>query len=207
MNNAKLGQTQIVSVLLIIVIALGAVSTVVPWANNMIQKKKDAKNVDDIYNFFQTLDSAIRNIAENGGEESLTLKVPGKFSIYPSAVVSSFNNSIVFVFNSKVSNIAVGDWIPLNTANENLTAPLGLDPSGVILGKAEIKEGNIIEIQYRLWYRELIDTLSNQRYKIVINPTESIEKNITTGFMRIQRLNSYYIPSQSLTITEINIIV
>lgn len=202
----KLGQTQVVSVLLIIVITLGVIGSVVPWANNMIQKKKDAKSVEDIYNFFQTLDSSIRNIAENGGEESLTLKVPGRFDIYPESLSSPFNNSIIFSFTSKVSNIAVGDWIPLNTANQNLTAPLGIDPPSVISAKAQ-KNDDIMEVQYKLWYRELIDTVSNRKYKIVITTANDNQINTTTGFMRIQRLNSYYIPSQSLTITEINIIV
>lgn len=209
----KKSQTQIVSVILIIFIALAALSAIVPWSMNMIQKRKDTKSVEDVYNFFLLLDSEIRNIAENGGQESLTLNVPGKLTISPDALYISpdvlekstpFKNTITFTFTSKVSNVAIGGWIPLNTPNFNETGVLGNDPIGVIFAKAD-KKGDILEIQYKLWYRELSDPISNKKFKIILNTTDNQQKETTTGFLRIQRLGSY--TSQSLTITEINIIV
>ncbi len=200
----KMGQTQIVSAILIVGIALAALSAIVPWSLNMIQKRKDTKSVEDVYNFFLLLDSRIRNIAENGGEESLTLKVPGKLTVSPYGLPSEDNNTITFIFSSKVSNVAVGSWIPLNTPNDNQTAVLGTDPMGVIFGKATMGD-NILEIQHRLWYRELEDTISKRKFRIVINTTDNQRKETTTGFLRIQRVGSR--TSQSLTITEINIIV
>jgi hypothetical protein len=198
----RLGQAQVVSVVIIIVIALGALALVLPWTYGMIQKKKDMKSLDDVYNFFQTLDETIRNIAKNGGEESLSLKVPGKLTVYPELVVSPFNNSIVFSFSAKVSNIAPGGWIPLNTPNMNEIATLGVDTSSVILGRATQTDSEMY-IQYKLWYRTLIDT-TGRGYKIVLSTTDNEEKSTTTGFLRIQRVGSGGTP---LTITEINVIV
>lgn len=205
----RLGQTQIVSVIIIVGIALSTVSTVLPWASNMIQKRKDAKSLEDVYNFFQTLDTSIRDISKSGGEESLTLKVPGRFTVYPESFTSPLNNnSIVFFFQGKVSNVAEGNWIPLNTPNTNDIATLGIDTPSVIFGKAE-KAGNILNIQYKLWYRELDDPSGKHGYKIVLNTTSDAEESTATGFIRIQRLGSrsLTVGSKTLTVTEINIII
>jgi len=201
------GQTKIVSVLLIVLLASAAIGMVTPWVYSMIQKKNDMKSVSDVYNFFQTLDTTIRNIAQNGGEEALILEVPGKFEIIPDALSSDDNsNSILFMMESKISLMAVGGWIPLNTPNINETATLGIDPPSVIFGKAE-KSGDKIEVQYKLWYRALNDTSGNL-YKIVLNTSDDETISTTTGAMRIQRLGSKKITNgKTLTITEINIIV
>ncbi len=198
----RLGQAQVVSVVIVILIALGALALVLPWTYGMIQKKKDMKSLDDVYNFFQTLDETIRNIAKSGGEESLSLKVPGKFTVYPESTASPLNNSIVFLFSSKVSNIAPGGWIPLNTPNMNEIATLGIDTPSVILGNST-QIGDSMRIQYKLWYRTLKDT-TGKGYKIVLNTSNNDVKSTTSGYLRIQRLGS---GGTTLTITEINVIV
>ncbi len=199
------GQANVLSVLIIILIATAALATVLPWTYNMVQKKKDLKTVDDVYNFFQTLDASIRNIAQNGGEESLQLKVSGKMEVFPDSAFSEYNNSIIFTTESKVSLIAEGDWIPLNTPNMNKTATLGVDSPSVIFGKAE-KSGDKITIRYKLWYRELNDT-SGRLYKIVLNTSNNNIISTTTGFTRVQRIGSMDVTGKSLTITKINIIL
>jgi len=199
------GQANIISILIIILIATAAIATVVPWTYNMVQKKKDLKSLDDVYNFFQTLDATIRNIAQNGGEESLRLNVPGKLEVFPDSTSSEFNNSIIFMMESKVSLIAEGDWIPLNTPNMNKTATLGIDSPSVIFGRAE-KSGDKINLRYRLWYRTLNDT-SGHLYKIILNTSNGNTISTTTGFMRVQRLGSMDVIGKPLTITKINIIL
>jgi hypothetical protein len=196
-------QTQVISVILILGIAMAAIAAILPWSMSMIQKRKDAKAVDDAFNFFILLDAKIRNIAQNGGEEALELKVPGKITVYPSTVNEENSNSINFLFTSKVSNIAPGQWLCLST-NCNETATLGSDSYGVIMGKAT-REGDYITIEYKLWYRQLLDREKNQRYKIILNTTNNDIKASNSGYIRIQKLRSY--ATQSLTITEINIII
>jgi len=200
-------QTQIVSAILVVVIALFGLSAILPWSINMIQKRKDTKSVDDVYNFFVLLDSKIRNVAENGGEERLTLNVPGTLTINPYSDIesSSDSNSIIFTFTSKVSNIATGDWIPLNTPDTNSPGILGISPAGVIFGKAN-KEGNDLKIQYKLWYRSLKDSSTNKQFRISIKTPGGQTITTNNGMLKIQRLRSY-LHGESLTITEINIIV
>ena len=199
------GQSNIISVLIIIFIVTGATATVAPWAYTMIQKKQDMKSIDDVYNFFETLDATIRNVAQNGGEESLTLKVPGKFEIIPDAFSSDDSNSVLFMTESKVSLIAEGGWIPLNTPNINETATLGVDSPSVIFGKAQ-KSGDKINVQYKLWYRELKNN-AGYSYKIVLKTSNDDIKNTTTGFLRVKRIGSEEVTGKPLTITKINIIV
>ena len=200
-------QTQVVSVVIIVALAMTAIGAVLPWATNMIQKKKDTKSLEDVYNFFEKLDETIRHISNIGGEESLTLDVPGKMTIYPESANSPLNNSIVFFFQGKVSNVAEGGWIPLNTPNPNKTATLGIDTPSVIFAKSE-RSGKNMNVWYRLWYRELVNPAGDQGYIIVLNTSDNTVKSTTTGFLRIRRLGSKTISgTKTLTITEINIIV
>ena len=200
------GQSQMVSALMIVLISLGILGAVFPWASSVIQKKKDTRSVEDVYNFFQKLDSTIINIARNGGEESLEIKIPGKINVYPESYPDlTLNNSIVFEFQSKVSNVASStNWIPLNTPNSNTSATLGIDKPGVIFGKSILGDKNII-INYRLWFRELEDKATGNIYKISITTSDDIEKESTQGFFRIQRLSSSQIGN--LIKTQVNIIV
>jgi len=203
--NITKGQQQLVSVVIIILIALGTIALVLPWTLLMIQKKKDMKTLDDVYNFFLKLDETIRYVEKHQGEESLILKTPGKFTVYPNSSSSENNNSIIFEFKSKVSNVAQGYWIPLNTPNTNETATLGIDPPSVIFANAT-RAGNEIDVRYKLWYRELEDK-DGHGYKILLNTSDNSIKSTTTGFLRIQWLKSRNVPGQDLTITEINILV
>lgn len=204
------GQQQLVSVVIIITIALGTIALVLPWTLKMVEKKMDLGTLDDVYNFFQNLDETIKYVEKHQGEESLTLnpqKAPGKFTVYPESFPHKDNNSIIFEFKSKVSNVAEGYWIPLNTPNTNLTATLGIDPPSVISAKAE-RAGDEINVWYKIWYRQL-DDQSGHGYRIVLNTTDNSKKSTTTGFLRIQWLKSrdVQVAGKTLTITEINILV
>lgn len=204
----KKGQSQIVSALTITIVSLVIVGTVFSWAINVIQKKKDSKSLDDVYKFFQDLDLTITNIARTGGEESVKIEVPGIITVYPEKYPDiTLNNSIMFEFNSKVSNVAALDqWIPLDTPNSNTSATLGIDKTSVIFAKAN-QQNEGINIWYRLWFRELEDKSFNKRYKIILNPSEVVQKTTNKGFLRIQRLETTSRDNGNLIITQINIIV
>ncbi|OGI14950.1 hypothetical protein A3K63_02900 [Candidatus Micrarchaeota archaeon RBG_16_49_10] len=188
-----------------------SLATVLPWGNRIIQKKKDMKSLDDAYNFFIILDKTIRDVAKNGGEQSLTLDVPGIFEINPDTPSDSghsyLNNTIQFYFQSRASNIAQGDWIPLNTPNNETTGVLGIDSPSVIFGRAEM-QANEIDVKYLLWYREL-DDQQGHVYKIVLNTTDNMKKVTTSGFLKIQRLGTdrTTVGGNEVMLTKINIIV
>ena len=196
-----------VSAILIVLVMLAIVGGIYPWASSVIQKKKDSKTVEDVYGFFQKLDSTIIDIARNGGEESLELKVPGLIKVYPNGLPNNpLNNSIIFIFQSRVSNVAgTTEWIPLNTPNANITGTLGIDKPGVIMANSTVGNNNI-DIWYRLWYRELRDPETGKTYKINITTADQDVKSTSYGFLRIQKLGSTTFGDNLIT-TEINIIV
>jgi hypothetical protein len=202
------GQSQVVSVVIIVLLVSASVATILPWGTKVIQKKKDVKSLDDSYNFFISLDKAVRDVAKNGGEQTLDLDVPGVIEVYPNSSSDQFNNSITFYFRSKASNIAPGGWIPLNTPNTNETAVLSIDYPSVIFGKSEMGEDQIT-VRYRLWYRELYDKQTDHGYKIILKTTDGQKKATTSGFVKIQRLGSQTVMqgAKEMTYTNINIIV
>ena len=196
-------QTQVVSILLIVGIALAAVATITPWSLNMIQKRKDAKSVEDVFNFFFLLDSKIREVAVNGGEQTLTLKVPGKITVYPYRTDEITSNNITFSFTSKVSNVALNEWISF-TPNNNKTATLGVDNFGVIQARSQ-RQRDYMKIDYSLWYRDLLDRQTNKLYRIKLSTSNDQPIQTTNGFIKIQRGQTT--TTQGLTITEVKIII
>jgi len=201
------GQTPIVSYILVAAIGIGILATAMPWVTNMVTKKQDAKTLDTVYNFFRQIDEKIIDIANAGGKESFTLDVPGKVTVYPEEDVSEFSNSIVFEFKSKVSNIAEGQWIPLNTPNIEEIATLGSDPQGIIFGRST-KDNNEITVEYRLHYRTLYDYQTNKAYKIALKTDDDVVQSTTKNFLRVERLQRRTeVNGQTLTINEIKIIL
>jgi hypothetical protein len=202
----KKGQSQIVSAIIVVLVILTIVGTVFPWASSVIQKKKDSKSVEDVYNFFNQLEASIIDIARNGGEESLELKIPGKITVYPEQYPDpDLNNSIVFEFASTVSNVAeTGGWVPLNTPNVNSVATQGIDKPGVIFARSSLGDGEIL-VWYRLWFRELEDIQSGKSYKISIGGGPGDVKQSLHGFIRIQKVGTS--ETGGLIRTQLNIII
>jgi len=69
------GQSDIISIVLIIIIAIGLVSTAYTWGIPLIQKQQDTALVVRVANFFSndnvnSLQKKIVSVATNGGEES-----------------------------------------------------------------------------------------------------------------------------------------
>lgn len=198
------GQTQVVSTIIVVLLILTSVATLLPWSNRVIQKKKDIKSLDDTYNFFLKLDSTIRDVAKNGGEQTLDLDIPGIVNVYPDGMGHEYDNSIMFTFQSRASNIASGDWIPLNTPNTQDPAILSIDSPSVIFGHAEEPQDEVT-IRYRLWYRGLYDKQSDHAYKISITTSTDSELSSTSGFFKIKRKDSS--TSSDVTTTEVLVVV
>jgi hypothetical protein len=197
------GQTQVVSTIIVVLLILTSVATLLPWGSKVIQKKKDIKSLDDTYNFFLKLDNTIRDVAKNGGEQTLSLDIPGILEVHPENSPEIFNNSIMFTFVSRASNIASGDWIPLNSPNTEEPGILGIDSPSVIFGRAEMSDN--INIYYRLWYRELQDKNTDHKFQIQLKTSNDEVISTSGGFVKIQRRGSSTVGD--LTVTEINIII
>jgi hypothetical protein len=211
-------QVEIYSYLLIFLIASALTASALLWGFPLIQKKQDAKNLDDVYNFFTTLDEKIRSVARTGSEESLTLEVEGLITVYPCFMSDTYsgykcdypdpmNNSITFTFLNRVSNIALNKSIPLTsgTLSESPHAILGEDPPSVLFEKAVEKPEGRYEITYRLWYRGLLDVNTGKTHKIILKTENNEKKTSSIGFIRLKRGN--IITDQNYILTEVLIIL
>jgi len=205
-------QTEILSYIMIFVVASGLTATAIMWGIPLIQKKQDVKNLDDVYNFFVTLDQKIRSVTKGGPEETLSINVDGILTLYPYDYNDPIlNNSITFTFLNKVSNIAVTDppeWIPITTGNtkEAPEAILGIDPPSVIFGKTQKSEPSL-EVTYRLWYRGLQNPERNEVSKIILKREDGSSDKLssTSGFIRV-KLNTTKLVGQTY-FTEVIIIL
>jgi hypothetical protein len=200
-------QVDIVSAIIIIIIAIGLVSSAYLWGLPLIQKRQDAALVERVSNYFSqknenSLPNKIERIANTGGEDTFTLDVNGLWVLDPS------ENSISFTFFSRVSNIGSAAWVSLTTAAScpPSVGTLGIDKPSVVCARADtLADG--YNITYKIWFRQLDESGGARGYKIklVQHPTSPLTS--TGKSVRIFRGDISTVPGvQTLIITEIKIL-
>jgi len=184
-------QADVISAVIIIILAITLVSAAYMWGMPLIRKRQDTALVERSENSFDrnNFNSLVRKIEyiyKNGGEDTFTLDIDGLWVLYPctdnidgcsnnpctAADCATENNSIQFTFfSSTTSNIAVGEgWIPLSSPNTDPIGTVGVDDSSVVFARAD-KYGEGFNIRYKTWFREL-DESPTKGYKIdLISPT------------------------------------
>ena len=228
MTNPK-AQADIVSAVLIVLIALGLTATVYTWGLPLIKKKQDTAVVDRIDSFFDqnsanSLPSKIEFIANNGGEQSFSIDATGTWFIHPCtqdelSVCNPFpgdnfrkeNNSIEFVFFSQVSKIATNArFISLTPGASCPPSPgiLGKDKSSVVCASATALHDGY-QIVYKVWFRELDEPAASRGYKIDLTKHEAGTYNSSTKTIRISRQsnNQVSLGGKTLIIPEIKILL
>jgi hypothetical protein len=177
MINMTKAQGDIISAVIIIIIAMGLVGTAYSWGLPLIQKKQDTTIVNRVLNYFDqnninSLPSLIERVANIGDEETFSLDVNGVWILREYKEASSFNNSLTFSFSSKVSNLAIGQWISLTTGAScpPSNATLGIYKSSVVCARADPTDGGY-NITYMVLFRELDDSSGKRGYKIDLNGT------------------------------------
>lgn len=220
------GQADIISAVLIIVLALGLVTTAYTWGIPLIQKRQDTAIVDRVKNYFNqnnanSLPNKIEYIANNGGEETFTLDVSGFWVLHscPQGELANCrdttpeNNSLEFSFFSKVSNIAVGaGWVSLTTGSSAACPPfigiVGKDRSSVVCARAD-SVGDGYNITYKLWFRELDEPEGLTGYKIDLVKHEAGSYTSTGKSIRISRqsISQVSVGQKTLIIPEIKILL
>jgi len=223
-KGQRKGQADIVSAVIIIVIAIGLVGTAYMWGLPLIQKRQDSALVDRTFSYFNednsnSLVKKIESIAKNGGEETFSVDVNGVWILYPcrdagvSGCLSGYNfenNSLHFSFFSRVSNMGTNEgWIALSSTEPCPAgaASLGSDPYVVCVRADSVAGG--FNITYRVQFREL-DESAQRGFKIVLLPTLSGLTTSTSKSLRISRGNVYSQDvggGKTLIITEVKILL
>lgn len=203
------GQSDIISAVLIIIIAAGLVATAYTWGIPLIQKQQDTALVNRVENYFSddnvnSIPKKIVSIATNGGEETFFEDVKGFWLLVPNSTFSADNNSLTFTFFSRVSNVASGTWVPLNDVScPAIAGFVGDSPYAICARSDPISNG--FNVTYRVQFRPLYSNA--QGYEIfLLQPSLNTS---TLQSIRIQKGASYstVINGQNLIILEVKILL
>ncbi|MFH8132013.1 MAG: hypothetical protein QW321_00195, partial [Candidatus Aenigmatarchaeota archaeon] len=132
--------------------------------------------------------------------------VDGIWQLYPYDYPGPQNNSLEFMFRSKVTNIAPElGWIPFKTSSIISPGYVGIDEATVVLAKAESSDNAFI-IRYRIWLRNL--TEDGKIYQTRLLPRNPSYNASTGKSIRISRITEpKFDPTNNLIITEVQILL
>lgn len=201
------GQSDIISAIIIIIIAIGLLGTAYTWGLPLIQKQQDTALAERVSNYFSndntnSIQKKIVSVATNGGEDIFTNDVSGFWQLVPNGTFSINNNSISFTFFSRVSNVATGQWVSLNGVScPAVSGSIGEDPYSVCARADTLSNG--YNITYKLQFRLLQG--NGKGYEIYLLQHPSGLLTSTVKLLRIQKGNSY--TSGNLIITEVKILL
>lgn len=195
-------QSDIISALLVIIIAIGLVSTVYIWGVPLIQKQQDTALAQRVFDNFNpdnsnSVTKRMQYVANFGGDEIYTMSTDGVWQLNTS------ENSLQFSFLSKVSNWAnfsIAGWIPVSQgANCNSIFPgtLGTDTSFIVCVKSENQPEGKFLITYKVYFRDLNDPSTGNIYRVTLVPGSS---TLVSSFKSI-RITKVSTLQQGSTIT------
>jgi hypothetical protein len=184
--------SEIISVVMIVVISIGLISAAYMYGLPLIQKSQDKSTLERIISFFDyynpsSLPQKIEFVANTGSTEVLTLDAQGVWEVHPFNENSPLNNSIVFSFFSKVTNINTDQLI-------SLTSGASCPPTGGTIGKDSFSvvclTGKPVfdgfNITYFVFLRNLTST-SGETYSIQLISSTGITTRSTGKTIRISR--------------------
>lgn len=190
------GVSEIISIVMIVAISIGLVSAAYMYGLPLLQKSQDKSALERIINFFDyhnpsSLPRKIEYVAHTGATEVLTLDAQGIWRVYPFNHNSPMNNSIVFFFFSKVTNINTPITISLIPGS---TCP----PQKGVVGKdifpvvclSGTPMGDGFNVTYIIYFRSLelpINLTHNETYSILLTTPTGGELSSTGKTLRISR--------------------
>jgi hypothetical protein len=207
-------QSDAISAVIIVLVAMGLVGTVYTWGMPLIEKQQGNAIADRIYSYFDrnnanSIPRMIEDVANNGGEKTFYSNVDGLWVLNEYGAAGEANNSLQFSVRTKVSNIGIGiGWVSLS--GEYSCPPvigiLGTDKAGIVCARADSVE-NGYEMVYRLWFRELDEGTSGYRIELerhASGPLASSGKSIRISRGSVQ---TTAVSGKTLIITEVKILL
>lgn len=188
------GQSDIIAVILIVVLAIGLMGVAYTFGLPLINKNQDEALDKRAQAFFSetninSLPSKVQAVANSAGKDQIIIDLEGVTRLYPYDDVSIENNSIEFTFTSTVSSkSADGNWVSLTGgACPPAAGVLGQDEPAVICAKASRTGGGVYNVTYKMFMRELEDAEKRNGFRInlVRHPSSQL---ISAGEKRAIRL-------------------
>ncbi len=212
----KKAQVDVISVVLIVLLAIALVAVAYNWGLPLIQKRQDSIILERVKNSFSqininSLPSKIERAANTASQETFNLDVDGLWAIYPFDYAGIENNSISFTFFSKVTDVAPNTGWQSLTPNAQCPPSNGnllLDKASVVCRRAD-NFGNGYNITYIVWFRDLVDEQSSSIFKVKLlrheagRSTSNIKTIKIFGATPIRTSQA----GQTLIITEVKILL
>jgi len=153
------GAVQPISAVMITLIMIGIVGSVYFWGVPLINKRQDITVLRSSENFMRNLDSTIKNIASQGGRDTISLNVPG--------VMKFDGEEFSLTLKTSGTIYATGGELPLNEYGcSDEERSLGTDSSEILCVQSR-DLGGVFETIYTLKYIPLKEgTISSYNINI-----------------------------------------
>lgn len=205
-------QADIISAVIIVLLAISLTSAAFMWGWPLIVKKQDTAMVARVTNAFnQELTSKIEDMANTGGSVKFTLENPkGLWSLDES------DHTLSFTFFSTVSNRILDQWVgegcnpdPDGPGFVDTPGKFGIDKPSVICVLTNHWEKGF-NITYKIGYRQLSNIDGTKIYKIeLVRPVGGVPSSAQNSIL-ISRGSIDQIPTadqKTLIITKIEILL
>jgi hypothetical protein len=197
-------QADILSAVIIIVLALALTSAALLWGFPLIEKTQDTALVARVHNAFnQELPAKITHVADLRGSLTFSMDVDGIWSL------NEINNTISFTFFSRATDKGLNQWIGEGCPFGGQSGTMGISkPYVLCVFVSQIGSG--FNITYQLGFRELATSDGTRGYKIVLvkpagGVSASTGKNILITYSSIDQLPS--VGQKTLITTKIEILL
>jgi len=148
----KKGAIQPLSAVMITLIMIGIIGSVYFWGVPLINKRQDITTLRNAERFMRGLDTSIKNVANQGGRDSISMNVPG---------IIEFDGSEIRLRLATSGTIyATGGMLPLNQYGcSDSERALGTDSSEIFCVQSN-DLGGVFDTTYFLKYVPLKDAVS-----------------------------------------------
>lgn len=222
--QALKGQSDIIAVVLIVLIAIGLLGVAYSFGLPLIQKNQDRALDDRVKGFFATnnvnsLPAKIQSVANSRTKDAATIDVRGAMRLMPgqepgAQFTSMNNNSIEFSFQSAVASFARdAGWIPLSGSSCNPVSNgiIGQDEAAVVCARVDSTGGGFYNVTYRLQFRTLEDAQKRNGFaiKLLQHPSSPLLSSSDKNQVRVEfdQVRTVTVGSQTLIITDVKVLL
>lgn len=191
-------QADIISAVIIVLIAIGLTSSALLWGLPLIQKRQDMALVSRVNNLFtRDLPLKIKNVANMGGSDFFSVDANGIW------ILDENKNTLTFTFFSKASDKAVGVWIGEECSSSEgfvyKNGTLGVSEPCIVCARAD-QMANGYNITYQLGCREVWG--ETKGYKLKLKPV-----GVTISKSKMIKISKGSVSGDNLITTEIEILL
>jgi hypothetical protein len=176
MYPPRIGQSQVLTAVLLAGIILTAITSAFLWGMPLLQKNQDQTQVENTLQDFRKLSSGIESVITEGGSRQVTVRL-GNGALE----IDDADNMFTYQTATRGVYVSTENWVPLNensllginrTTGEREPDRYGIRGAhkfGVLIGRAT-DAGNDYLTRYRLVYRYLKDPDTRQTYTVDLVP-------------------------------------